>query len=341
MVKELTARNIKVKRGFAPKCLDDIIPIGRVHTGLVEAYVKEYTRICLACGIRLAEETDGPGKVCPIGQEGEILGIYYNLKEWTWNIPLAKDLRLRNQMWQALEDGSLKKTDLETIIGKITHYSPLIRAGKWNRSWLLKMDKVKMQKEDIMQLTPGAANQLRWWLAALSTCANGARIPDIRDWTIVEGISLHSDAAGGGTGAGFGGVAVNTPSEEKMAWCQETWPDWLNCGMQSPTGDVMGQKLTFLEGFASLCMLSVMAEEAKGRTVYLHVGKGNLTINRSNMLKHVFQTMLDFVGACGRALLAASLQVSKNKKEIRELTVMLQPQCVRRCMTWQPPLEPK
>ena len=275
VVKELTARNIQVKRGFAPKCLDDIIPIGRIHTGLVEAFVREYNRICLACGIRLAEETDGPGKVCPVGRKGEILGIFYDLEEWKWNIPLAKDLRLRNQMWQALEKGSLKKIDLETIIGKVTHYSPLIKSGKWNRSWLLQMDKVKMPKEDMMQLTPGAANQLRWWLAALGTCAGGATIPDIRDWTIVEGLNLHSDAAGGGPGAGFGGVAVNSPSEEKMAWCQESWPDWLNNGEESPSGDIMGQKLTFLEGLASLCMLAVMAEEAKGRTVYLHVGKRN------------------------------------------------------------------
>ena len=192
-------------------------------------------------------------------------------RNWRWNIPLAKDLRLRNQIWDALEKGEIKKTDLETIIGKITHYSPLIKSGKWNRSWLLKMDKVKMPKEDVMKITPGAANQMRWWLAALSTCSPGAKIPDIREWTIVEGLSLHSDAAGGGPGAGLGGVAVNCPSETRIAWCQELWPVWLNEEKESPAGDVLGQKLTFLEGLAALCMLAVMADEARGMTVYLFV----------------------------------------------------------------------
>ena len=63
VVKELTAKNVGVKREFAPKCLDDIVPIGRIKDGKVQVYAEEYARIALVCGIKLAEESDGPGKV--------------------------------------------------------------------------------------------------------------------------------------------------------------------------------------------------------------------------------------------------------------------------------------
>ena len=183
-----------------------------------------------------------------VGTKGEVLGVDYDLVDWVWHIPKAKDLRLRNEIWGGIEKGEMKKEELERVVGKITHYSPLIRNGKFNRSWLLKLNKRKLAKDEVIKISPGARKQLCWWAAALARCAAGATIPDIREWARVEGLVLHSDAAGGGIGAGFGGVAVDTPSKTSMAWTQEVWPDWLNTEKESPYGDILGQKLTFMEG---------------------------------------------------------------------------------------------
>jgi len=212
-----------------------------------------------------------PSQVFGVGTKGEVLGVDYDLCNWVWHIPEAKDLRLRNEIWNGIEKGEMKKEELERVVGKITHYSPLIKNGKFNRSWLLKLNKRKLAKEEIIRISPGARRQLCWWAAALARCAAGASIPDIREWALIEGIVLHSDAAGGGRGAGFGGVAVDTPSKNSMAWTQEVWPEWLNEEKESPYGDILGQKLTWMEGIASLAMLSVMTKEVQGNTVYLHV----------------------------------------------------------------------
>ena len=64
---------------------------------------------------------------------------------------------------------------------------------------------------------------------------------------------------------------MDTPSKNSMAWTQEVWPEWLNEEKESPYGDILGQKLTWMEGIASLAMLSVMTKEVQGNTVYLHV----------------------------------------------------------------------
>ena len=141
------------------------------------------------------------------------------------------------------------------------------------RSWLLATEREDKAGETLLGLSLGAVQQLRWWLAALQTCQEGAPIPDIRNWAWQEGVELHSDAAGGAPGAGMGGVALQWKTEtERLPWFHITWPEWLNNGYPSPTAKTkLKQKLTCLEGAAALSILSISAEEAKGRTVYLHV----------------------------------------------------------------------
>ena len=274
VVKELVCLNVKVKRNFAPKCLDDIIPLGRIKDGKVKEYAEEYVRICKAVGIKLAEESDGPGKCFGIQKEGEVLGVIYDLQKWRWRVPEAKSLRLENEIWNAITREEITKGGLETIIGKITHYGPLIPNGKFNRSWLLAHDGGEIRetsKQDILKLSKGAIHQMKWWLAALQTCHEGAPIPDIRNWARYEGLELHSDAAGGSQGAGMGGVAKECPSSERAAWTQEQWPKWLNNGELSESGAQMGKKLSTLEGLAAMGMLLGVAKEARGQTVYLMI----------------------------------------------------------------------
>ena len=54
VVKEITARNVKMKERDIPKCLDDAIPIQDLESGLVRAFELEYRRLCGAVGIKLA-----------------------------------------------------------------------------------------------------------------------------------------------------------------------------------------------------------------------------------------------------------------------------------------------
>ena len=67
-----------------------------------------------------------------VGTKGEVLGVDYDLMDWVWHIPKAKDLRLRNEIWSGIEKGKMRKEELERVVGKITHYSPLIKNVKFN-----------------------------------------------------------------------------------------------------------------------------------------------------------------------------------------------------------------
>ena len=90
--KEITDKKVGVSREFAPKCLDDLIPVGQKD--VVKRYCKEYRDLCARTGVRLAEESDGPNKCFGVMREGEVLGIHYDLDKWMWSVPGAKTLRL-------------------------------------------------------------------------------------------------------------------------------------------------------------------------------------------------------------------------------------------------------
>ena len=46
-----------------------------------------------------------PSQVFGVGTKGEVLGVDYDLCNWVWHIPEAKDLRLRNEIWNGIEKG--------------------------------------------------------------------------------------------------------------------------------------------------------------------------------------------------------------------------------------------
>ena len=46
-----------------------------------------------------------------MGTKGEVLGVDYDLCNWVWHIPEAKDLRLRNEIWNGIEKGEMKKEE--------------------------------------------------------------------------------------------------------------------------------------------------------------------------------------------------------------------------------------
>ena len=76
-------------------------------------------------GVRLASE-DNPSKAFAPSDEGEILGLLYDERRWTWRIPSDKSDRLLVLLGKGIKQGSLKKEEAETLAGKINHYSNLV-----------------------------------------------------------------------------------------------------------------------------------------------------------------------------------------------------------------------
>ena len=269
--KEITDKKVGVSREFAPKCLDDLIPVGQKD--VVKRYCKEYRDLCARTGVRLAEESDGPNKCFGVMREGEVLGIHYDLDKWMWSVPRAKTLRLTEEISEALEKKEATVELLERIKGKIIHYEPVIPTGKWQRSWILAQTSEELPKSRIVKLSRVTCWQLEWWRTALLICMEGSKIPDPRGWAKMEGVHIHSDAAGGGTStSGFGSVTMGDPDWGPVGWSHGKWPGWLNRREGSRTlGVKFDLKLTTLEGFAALVALASSHKEVRGKTCYLHV----------------------------------------------------------------------
>ena len=273
VVKEIACKNTGMHERDVNKCLDDAIPIHRRGTGMVRRYEEEYRRLCGVIGVRLASPEDGPGKTFSVCQKGEVLGIDYDLTNWTWNIPEAKMLRLLQDVKLIAESKHVSEGHLEMVAGKLNHYHPVVPGGKWERSWILRLLKVATWTKEDAKVDGASREQAQWWIAALQTCAGGTRIPDPRNFMAAAAWDVYTDAAGAGDWGektpGMGGVTWNLPTPTCMAWTQWPWPKWIREGKESKLGTTFAHKLTTLEGVAGLAQVSASHRELRGRPARL------------------------------------------------------------------------
>ena len=262
---EIAARRAGTDREAIEKQLDDVAVLGVKGTGTCGRFYEEYRRACQAVGVQLAPEDD-PEKAFGPSEAGIILGIQYDFKSWTWQIPVGKMHRILYLLEEIITKKEVVNKLAMSVAGKITHYRVLTRFGHWERSFLLKLPE-GTRKDRKVKVTRNQAKQARWWQVALLASASGERIPDIREAEALNRAVLSTDAAGGsGTlGVGMGGcVQVEGHS---IRWFAYPWPEKIRFNLRNSDGVSLGQKLTMLEGAAVLAGLAGAATSLAGRDV--------------------------------------------------------------------------
>ena len=73
--------------------LDDNCVVDRKGSARLRCYRASYRARAVEMGVRLASE-DNPSKAFPPSDEGEILGLLYDGRNWTWRMPDDKSDRL-------------------------------------------------------------------------------------------------------------------------------------------------------------------------------------------------------------------------------------------------------
>ena len=236
------------------KQLDDVCCFGRKGTGAVHMFYENYKETCKEVGVVLASEED-PEKAFGPSTRGVILGIEFNLDMFTWSMSKKKADRLLATLWTLVEQKQTSLKVLESVVGKINHYSQIIQYGKWERSWLLGLitqeRRNPLTKINIFGL---ALDQLSWWIRSIQLAKEGSRIPDPRDMLPKVCLLMYPDAAGG-NGQKEAGIGSWFMTSNKQPWIQIQWPDCIRENRKNSLGVTFASKMTTLEAAAALAGL--------------------------------------------------------------------------------------
>ena len=250
---EFALRRSGLQRSSVIKQLDDVVGFGRKGTGAVGQFYKEYRSVCDRIGVSLASEDD-PDKAFGPRTEGVILGIQFDLKKMTWWMPHTKADRLLALLWGIKVEGQSSIKNLERTSGKLNHYCCVIEFGRWERSWILGLQRETDNPLEVVRVGGIAMEQVEWWIRSIQLAKFGSKIPDPRGFFPRVFLAMYPDASGG-NGAEGSGMGSWFMTDKEQPWVQLEWPSLVREGTKSSLGVSFSAKMTTLEGYAALAGL--------------------------------------------------------------------------------------
>lgn len=217
-----------------------------------------------------------PGKAFQPTDEGEVLGILYNIPRWEMSLDTKKLDPILSLLFTILEADWADNDDVASLNGKICHYHLLAgNLGRYERAFLLHLQDCSQFPAEKVKVTPQARSQCQWWIVMLWDAKNAVPIPDIRKQFPAASLALYTDAAGlpsimemKHSLNGWGSVMVHGG---QAVMCLYKWP----AGMFTPE-ETYSHKMSFLEGLAGLAGLYSVADIVAGRAVTLYVDNRGL-----------------------------------------------------------------
>ena len=217
-------------------------------------------------GVKLAPRDDKDKSFGP-SQDGVVLGIYYDTKNWVWALPEEKLARLMVTLDKTIKASSISQQDMWSLTGKLIHIKPLIPSGKYNIDHVLRANSLSDDKDFVVKITDELRSQLEFWRTVIPLCNGFISIPDpdpfMPPWTI----EVYTDAAGGtvsSAGHGVGAVAGTW-------WCYAPWGWRINTGQDAGNDRALDRVLSALELLGPLITVSAGARWCQNAWVRVHV----------------------------------------------------------------------
>ena len=249
VVKEIAIKDSGARRKDTYQCLDDCGLVGSERDA--GAFHASYSVIGPRVGVRLAEGAD---KSFASTNHGEILGIIYNARTWSWTFSERKYKKLLNELTEVAEGDTVDRKLLEKISGKIGHYKAVVSPqARWERAHILylatdgkkgKARSWRSAEPKMIKVSKELREQALWWCRALIAAQQEeTNIPDTRNWFPNTFVSVFPDAAGGSdtsVGRGFGGV-VWEGARPMVYGC---WPEHIQQNRRNSEGVKFARKLS-------------------------------------------------------------------------------------------------
>jgi hypothetical protein len=281
---ELAVAESGIPRQLVARALDDIPVLAPKGSDWTERFGSAFRKICLDCGVRVADNCANNIKAFENQKQGTVLGIIFNADKQEWSLAREKaDKIIRSiQVFCETSYADLKQTQsVMGLVNDLSQMSPFLKFFKYSGNNFLG----SFAGNELIVKTP--TNQLKRDLLVCAKVANHARrglpIAHRPSQPPIVVKELFSDAAGAKFSM-YNGSRVNHSAENDRGaacfeviddnvvwWGQVIWPlSFLNEAMDSK-GRSYGCKTTTLEAVGMLIPFLSIPRELAGQHVVLHV----------------------------------------------------------------------
>ena len=289
-------------RGDCAKQLDDAMALGDRMS--VQHWYDTYKSVAGRVGVSLADGSD-PEKAFGASKSGTLLGIFYDLHKFTWQLSTEKSDKILRLLKPVIEEELVENSLLMTLCGKLSYYAPIFGdEARFDKAFLLSLVDHGAPKSQLIRISSEAKKQAKWWWMVISASVHPSKIPFPQHVHHAGALELFSDAAGGGHMEGchgMGGVLWNIDERRYTVW---PWPELIRYSLHNSLGHCFAHKLTFLEGCASLFLLLSVSDVVPNMPVRLFVDNaGSVWAFRKGHSKDLYTyTVVKAIYSVARAL---------------------------------------
>ena len=265
LVRDLATKSSNSDRRLVNQVLDDCVICGTKGDGTVNRFYKAYRDIAKKVGVSLADESDAD-KAFSASGSGKVLGITYNLENWTWSLSEDKLNPLLLELQAIVEKDISENKAIMSVNGKLNHYMWLVKGGPWQRGFLLKAQCETNPSGFKIKVSQLAKEQTAWWITNLHAAKEFSSIPDPRAMGSMSPILIYTDAAGGNPGKIGNGVGSFCPPG---SWSYMPWPELIRSNRPNSDGMKFAHKMCSLEGLAVLVGLVSIPDRVRNKEVHI------------------------------------------------------------------------
>ncbi len=194
-VKTIALAKSRIPSRFVHRQLDDVPIVGPRNSGWCEEFLDTYKRICSDINLVLAEECQSFDKAFGCTTMGNVLGIYFNTIDQTWNLPEDKRLKTVsaiNSIFNITEVSTLQMQSLSGRLNFISSMCPFMNCFKFNVNSVL----ANAINNGSAQVTSFILDDLRIWKNLLTSQEKWLPIPHEKQEPPLACLNFWTDAAG-------------------------------------------------------------------------------------------------------------------------------------------------
>jgi len=176
--------------------LDDSPVVGPASSGICEKFTETYEKLCARVNLKLADDCAKNEKAFSNQTNGKILGIIFDTKNLTWELPQDKKETILRKIHDAMNKEFISTTEMQKLAGHLNNValmSPLLGGFKGN----LNVDLAKSVSNgyEIVRLSVQSKKDLNVW-ANMILSKTPMPIPGESCAPPLDHLVFHSDAAG-------------------------------------------------------------------------------------------------------------------------------------------------
>ena len=224
-------------------------------------FVEEYLRLANVINLPLAP-LDKPDKAFLYQQTGVILGVFFDTRNMTWTLPVAKRNKYIKQISTVLKSTFVSKKQIQQVLGMINTVVQMCPPLRFLKTPIILDLKMSYESEPI-SLSSDTKEFLHQWMFILDQLQHSFPITDKNNCYPARSIIFVSDAAGCASYSseyeiGIGAVGYVMPHSELQDFfyiAQCLWPKEFIYKLFDDDGKKFGNKTTLLEVIGLLLTL--------------------------------------------------------------------------------------